>query len=69
MEYPIRGLFVSKRGTKWHYTIYNDNTVEQYHNTLIRTAGGWKEGREVYAPKCTKELKEHIKKKYNINVR
>lgn len=69
MEFPIHGSFISKRGITWFYTIYSDLKVEQWHKTIKRCAGGWKDGPDVYSPNCTKELKEHIKTKYGIDVK
>lgn len=69
LKFPIYGCFTSKRGTFWHYCIYRDLIVEQWHSTTKRVTGGWKQGNDVYSPKCTKELKQYIKEKYGIEVR
>lgn len=40
-NFPIYGCFTSKRGTFWNYKIYEDLTVEQWHqsckNALVAT--------------------------------
>ena len=69
MEFPICGCFKSKKGVSWHYKIYSDLTVEQWHGTAVRCNCGWRRGPDVYSPKCTKELKKHIKEKYGLEVR
>ena len=52
LKFPIYGGFTSKRGTFWHYCIYGDLIVEQWHSTIKRVTGGWKQGNDVYSPKC-----------------
>ena len=72
LEFPINGVFVSARGTNWHFTIYSNLRVEQWHHanhSRQKRSGGWTDGRDVWAPKCTNELKEYIKIKYDLDVR
>ena len=56
MEYPIHGMFMSKRGTFWCYTIYSDGTIEQWHSNIVekKRTGGYKTGKDTYV-KPTKD--------------
>ncbi len=67
-QFPIKGCFVSAKGTKWFYCIYADFSVEQYRTVQKKVAGGYKEV-TLNSPKATKELKDHIKRKYGLEVK
>ncbi len=68
-NFPIYGVFRSKRGTYWNFKIYEDLSVEQWHKTKVRCEVGWKSGADVYSPHCTKELRQHIKDTYGLEVK
>lgn len=67
-DFPIKGWFKSKRGTSWFFRIDSDGFVEQWHNTIIRCAGGWKTGKDIYAYPPTKECINYIKEHYNLEI-
>lgn len=65
------GYYLSKRGVKYRYNIYDDYSIEQYksgYDYLIRKPGGHKYGNDVFI-KPTKEIKKYIKEVYGIEVR
>lgn len=66
-QFPIYDAFQSKRGVYWHFKIFPDYTVEQWHDTIERCAGGWRTGKTVFVD-CTKECMQFIKNKYGITV-
>ena len=56
------GGFTSKRGVSWHYHIgHNWRRVEQWHGNIVRKTGGWKTGRDTYAPNPSIECFDAIK--------
>lgn len=69
ISFPICGCFTSKRGTTWNYKIYKDLTVEQWHTTYKKCAGGYRSGKDIYSPKVTKECAEYIKNKHGLEVK
>lgn len=66
-QFPIKGSFVSAKGITWFYCIYSDFSVEQYRTVQKKVAGGYKEV-TLNSPKATKELKDHIKSKYGLEI-
>ena len=61
-------IFRSKRGTVYHYRLYQDGWVEVYKPTVKRCAGGWRTGPDEYR-KPTKELKEALRERHGDNLR
>lgn len=68
MNFPIYGTYCSKRGIAWKYRVGSDLKVEQYRFETKKVAGGYKEV-TIYSPIITKELKNHIKSQYGLDVR
>ena len=60
------GGFTSKRGTSWNYSFGERGWVQQYHETIIRKTGGWRQGPDVYARKISKECFDAIYAKYEF---
>lgn len=68
MNFPIYGTYCSKRGIAWKYRVGSDLKVEQYRFETKKVASGYKEV-TIYSPIITKELKNHIKSQYGLDVR
>lgn len=68
-NFPIYGCFTSKRGMFWNYKIYEDLTVEQWHKSCKKCAGGYRSGKDIYSPKVTKECAEYIKNKHGLEIK
>lgn len=61
------GSFTSKNGIQWNYSITPSGYVDQYHPTMVRCAGGWKDGPEVRPSKISRECFENIKGRYGFD--
>jgi len=68
-NFPIYGCFTSKRGTFWNYKIYEDLTVEQWHQSFKKCAGGYRSSKDIYSPKVTVECAEYIKNRHGLEVK
>lgn len=66
MMNQIHGMFTSKRGVDWKYTIYSDGFVVQWHPNIVRCTGGWKQGSDTYSPKPTRECFKAIMETYGL---
>lgn len=67
VEYPIQGVYTTKKGIDYHYYIHPDNTVEVYQTKVVPN----KKGRAGYRTKDfysnpTKELIQHLEDKYKL---
>lgn len=61
-------IFKSKRGTKYHYRLFQDGTVEVYNPTIKRCPGGWRTGPDEYR-KPTKELMQALREIHGDDLR
>ena len=59
----IHNTFTSKRGITYHYTIYDDKTVEVYKPSIKRCSGGWRTAPDQYI-KPTKELIQALRERH-----
>ena len=67
-NYPVTGMFTSKRGVHYHYTVYSDHMAEIYKTKPFRKTGGWGKDKHIFV-KPTKEFRDYILGKYGIAVR
>ena len=71
MEKVVNNTFTSKRGVDYFYIIHLDNSIEVFKPAQVvhrRGVGGYQMGHDTSVYNPSKEIVDHIEKKYGIKV-